>query len=189
MKVNSHNEWDKLREIIVGKAETRSCLAFSTTTPPSEEILKKLEACATKVFPQSMIDEVNEDIDGLRDVLKKFGVKVLRPNSSSVGMVYSTHYWVAGGDRSYNMRDLHLVVGNTVIESPSQEKHRYFEGFGLYDIWYEYFKEGCRWIAAPKPKLAGQYMITYYEDGQKYQKLTEEEILFEATLNTHEYSS
>jgi len=78
------------------------------------------------------------------------------------------------------MRDLHLVVGNTVIESPSQERHRYFEALGLYDIWYHYFDVGCRWIAGPKPKLVGHYMLTYQEDGQKHQKLTEDEILFEA---------
>jgi len=180
VRINSHNEWDKLREVILGNAEGQACLAFSTTEPLSEEKSKKIAELAREAYPRWLIDEVNEDIEELCDVLKKFGVKVYRPNSSSVGMTFSTLYWSAGGDRLYNMRDLHLVVGNTVIESPSQEKHRYFEGFGLYDIWYEYFREGFRWIAGPKPKLAGQYMITYYEDGQKYQKLTEEEILFEA---------
>ena len=180
MRINSHNEWDKLREVILGNAESQTCLAFSTTEPLSEKTRGKIETLAHEAYPQWLIDEVNEDLEELCDVLKKSGVKVYRPNSTSVGKVFSTPYWSAGGDRAYNMRDLHLVVGDTVIESPSQERHRYFEGIGLYDVWYEYFKEGCRWIAAPKPKLAGHYMITYYEDGQKYQKLTEEEILFEA---------
>ena len=180
MKLNSHNEWDKLREVILGSAESQACLAFSTVQPVSQETLEKIEKLAKEAYPQWLIDEVNEDLQELCDVMQKFGVKVLRPNSSAVGKPYSTMDWSASGEYMYNMRDLHLVVGDTVIESPSQERHRFFEGTGLYDIWYEYFKEGCRWIAAPKPKLTGEYMITYHEDGQRYQKLTEGEILFEA---------
>ena len=180
MKLNSHNEWDKLREVIVGNAESLACLAFSTNEPVSEEKCEQILKLAREAYPQWLIDEVNEDLQELCDVLKKFGVKVLRPNSSGVGKVYSTPDWSASGDRQYNMRDLHLVVGNTVLESPSQERHRLFEATGLYDIWYDYFKEGFRWIAAPKPKLVGQYLITYHEDGHKHQKLTEDSILFEA---------
>lgn len=180
MKLNSHNEWDKLREVIVGNAESWACLAFSTTEPVSEAKREKIEKLAREAYPQWLIEEVNEDLQGLCDVLEKFDVRIFRPDSSSVGKVYSTLEWSAAGDRQYNMRDLHLVVGNTVLESPSQERHRLFEGTGLYDIWYGYFKEGFRWIAAPKPRLVGQYMITFHEDGQKHQKLTEDEILFEA---------
>ena len=180
MKLNSHNEWDKLREVIVGNAESLACLAFSTTEPVSEEKREQIGKLAREAYPQWLIDEVNEDLQELCDVLTKFGVKVLRPNSSRVGKVYSSPDWSASGDRQYNIRDLHLVVGNTVLESPSQERHRLFEATGLYDIWYDYFKEGFRWIAAPKPRLVGQYMITYHEDGHKHQKLTEDEILFEA---------
>ena len=180
MKINSHNEWDKLKEVIVGKAESRTIPAFSSTEPLSEEARSKLEVCAREVYPQWLIDEANEDLQGLCDVLKMSGVKIHRPNGLSLGKISSTPDWIATGDDVYNMRDLHLVVGNTVIESPSQEKHRYFEAMGLYDIWYEYFGEGFRWIAAPKPKLAGEYIITFHEAGQRHQKLTEAEILFEA---------
>lgn len=180
MKLNSHNEWDTLREVIVGNAENTACLAFSSTRPVSEETREKIEQLAREAYPQRLLDEVNEDLQGLCDVLRDFGVKVLRPSSADVGKSYSALDWSASGDRMYNTRDLHLVVGDTVLESPSQERHRFFEATGLHDIWYEYFKEGCRWIAAPKPKLMGEYMITYHEDGQRHQKLTEDEILFEA---------
>jgi glycine amidinotransferase/scyllo-inosamine-4-phosphate amidinotransferase 1 len=187
MKINSHNEWDKLREIIVGRAEGHACLHFSTPLSLSDEVLEKAEALARKAFPQWLVDEIAEDLEGLCHVLKSFGVKVLRPNPSHVTRQFVTPYFSASGDHVYNMRDLHLVVGNTVVESPSQEKHRYFETMGIYDIWYEYLKEGFRWICGPKPRLDGEYMITYYEggnmqyeDGQKFIKLTENEILFEA---------
>lgn len=186
--LNSHNEWDRLREIIVGRPEGHASLVFPTPGPVPEALLARAVRLAQEAFPQWLMDEISEDLEGLCDVLRSFGVVVYRPSVSHVNQVFSTPYFSAVGDHVYNMRDLHLVVGQTVVESPSQERHRYFEPLGLYDIWYDYLARGeCRWVAGPKPRLQGAHMITYseggrdgYEDGQKYIKLTEDEILFEA---------
>jgi len=187
MKVNSHNEWDKLKEIIVGQAEGRAPLIIPSLQPVPVGNLEKAEALAKQAYPQWLEDEIGEDLEGLCGVLKSFGVTIHRPTTEHNNRVFATPYFSGSGDHVYNMRDLHLVVGNTVIESPSQEQYRYFETVGLYDIWYEYLKEGFRWICGPKPKLTGDYMETYYEagenqydDGQKFIKLAESEILFEA---------
>lgn len=187
MKINSHNEWDPLKEIIVGRAEGQASLQFGAGMIPSPAVLEKAEKLAREAFPQWLVDEISEDLEDLCSALQKAGVKVHRPTTEHVNRFFATPYATAVGDHCYNMRDLHLVIGNTVVESPSQEAHRYFEVMGLYDIWYEYFKEGFRWIAGPKPRLKGDYMITYYadgkdqyDDGQKYIKLAETEILFEA---------
>ncbi len=181
MKLNSHNEWDRLREIIVGRAEGRAALIFKMPPPIPLEIIEKAERLAKEAYPQWLVDEINEDLEELCDVLKKFGAKVHRPNIEGIHRVFFTPYFAASAEQAYNARDLYLVVGNTLIESPSQEKHRYFETQAYYDIWYnEYWEEGFRWIAAPKPRLKGEYMIEYFEDEKKYIKLTEDEILFEA---------
>jgi len=180
MKLNSHNEWDKLREVVVGTVEGRTGLSFHTTLPLTKEKCAKIEELSFRAFPKWLIDEANEDLTGLCDVLTKFGVKVLRPNSETVDSFYVTPFWSAGGDRMYNMRDLHLVVGNKVLETPSQERYRMFESFGLYQIWHDYFRQGCQWVAGPKPMLKGQYIVDFEEDGHKHQKLGEEECLLEA---------
>ena len=180
MKINSHNEWDTLKEIIVGNAESMACLIFSSPKPVSEKTMETAYELARKAYPKYLLDEINQDLDELCDVLKGFGAKVLRPNNNDINKIYTTPNWSAVGNNLYNMRDLHLVVGNTVIESPSHERHRYFEATGLYDIWYEYFKEGFQWINAPKPRLVGDYKIPFYENGKKLFKLAENEILFEA---------
>lgn len=186
MKINSHNEWDKLREIIVGRGDGHANLVFPHG-PVTEELLQKATTLAKEAFPQWLTDEINEDLEGLCNILKSFGVKVYRPDLSHNNKFFATPYFSAVGDHVYNMRDLNLVVGNTVVESPSQEQYRYFETMGLYPIWYEYFKEGFRWIAGPKPKIPGDHMVVYtadgedrYDDGQKYIRLKEDEILFEA---------
>jgi len=188
MRINSHNEWDRLREIIVGRAESQAALVFSAGGEHFEPKLEQAQKLARQAFPQWLVDEINEDLEGLCDVLRSFDVTVHRPNAGVVGSVFKTPSYAAVCDQVYNMRDLHLVVGDTVVESPSQEKSRYFEATGLYDIWYQYFNNGgFRWISGPKPRLSGDHMVVYYEggkdqysDGQKYIKLTEDEILFEA---------
>lgn len=188
MRVNSHNEWDRLEEVIVGRAEGQACLVFPEPERATPEVLEKAVALAREAFPRWLVDEIAEDLDELSHTLESFGVKVYRPDISHVNRVFRTPYFTAVGDHCYNMRDLNLVVGDMVVESPSQEFHRYFESMGLYPIWYDYLRNGgIRWIAGPKPRLTGEHMIVYreggtdeYEDGQKYIKLKEDEILFEA---------
>ena len=100
----------------------------------------------------------------------------------------------------YNARDLNLVVGNTVSDSPSCLASRYYETTALYPIWYRNFESGFSWIAGPKPKLKDRVMPPYFRDGsereftdedikhqqltggrlEKLHKLSETEILFEA---------
>src|SRR3989338_5902084 len=164
MKINSHNEWDGLREIIVGRGDGRAYLEFPDGMP-SEELLVKAQHLAQQAYPQWLVDEINEDLEGLCVVLKSFGVKVYRPNTARITQPFSTPYFSAVGNFVYDMRDLHLVVGNKVIESPSQEKHRYFEATGLSGNHMEvYYADGK----------------SQYEDGQKFIRLAENEILFEA---------
>lgn len=180
MKINSHNEWDKLKEILVGTAKSIACMVFSSPAPVSKETMEKAHEIARRAYPQSLIDEINEDLEELCGVLQRHNVTIYRPKNTDINKYYASPNWGAVGNNLFNMRDLHMVVGNTVIESPSPSKHRFFEAQGLYDIWYKYFKEGFRWISGPKPKLVGQYEIPFYENEKRYIKLTEDEILFDA---------
>lgn len=201
MKINSHNEWDRLREVIVGSAErTNAVLTWTKQGPIPESTLEKANKLAQEAYPKWFLDEISEDLEGLSDAIKQFGAKVHRPKVHDITKMYSTPDWCSTGNNIYNTRDLHLVIGNTVVESPSYLKSRYYEASALYPIWYEYFKEGFKWIVAPKPKLVEKALIPYYRDDQarklsdedlryqkltdgrieKLHKLTENEIIFEA---------
>lgn len=180
MKINCHNEWDKLREVIVGTVEGGPCMAYSTKQKVTPEQHKRVLELAALAYPKAMIEEANEDLEAMVKILKDHGVKVHRPASSGARKAFAGPDWSAGGEYLYNARDLHLVVGDTVIESPSQERYRYYEPHAFHGIWHSYFKEGFRWLAAPKPMLPDGTMITYEENGQRHQKLSEDEILFEA---------
>jgi len=180
VKINSHNEWDRLREVIVGTMGHRAGVVFPRPGQITEELLDKVDKLSREAYPAWLVDEINEDQEELCAALRKFDVTVHRADPSDINKLYATPHWSAAGDIACNTRDLHLVVGNTVIESPSQERHRLYEATVLYEIWQKHFEAGFRWIAAPKPRLVGDYAIGYYEDGKKYVKLAETEILFEA---------
>lgn len=200
-KINSHNEWDKLREIIVGSAEgSMAVLTWYRPGQIPENIKEKAYSIARKAYPQWFLDEVAEDLEGLSELLKSFGVKVYRPKVYDFSNMYATPFWASTSNNSYNARDLNLVVGNTVIESPSYMACRYYETAALYPIWYEYLNQGFLWIAGPKPLLNYEAKLPYFRDenervltaeDQKHQELTggrleklhklsEHEILFEA---------
>jgi N-dimethylarginine dimethylaminohydrolase len=200
-KVNSHNEWDPLREIIVGTGQgTTATLAWMRPGPVPQDVLVKARALSVKACPKWFYDEVEEDLQGLVDVLQKLGVKVHRPAPFDQDAMYGTPFWTTNSNNVYNTRDLNLVVGNTVVESPSYLASRYYETTALYPIWYGYFQSGFRWIAGPKPALNYEAKLPYFRDEservltdedlkhqrltggrlEKLHKLAEREILFEA---------
>ena len=123
MKINSHNEWDKLLEVIVGTAEGISAtLEWISPKPIPKKIIERASILAQKASPKWFVDEINEDLDNLSNTLKSFDIKVLRPKSHDISKFYSSPFWTSTGNNLYNVRDLNLVVGNMVIESPS---HKY----------------------------------------------------------------
>lgn len=202
MKINSHNEWDTLREVVLGTADKATAvLTWNKPDPIPESALDAAYDLARRAYPQWLLDETNEDLEGASDIFKQFGVKVCRPAVPEIGRMYSSPYgWSSTGNNLYNIRDLHLIVGNSVIESPSPLKSRLFETTALYNVWYEYFESGFKWLIAPTPTLKGEVLSPYFrdEDGreltredtryleltngriEKLHKLSEDEILFEA---------
>ncbi|MCE9613244.1 MAG: hypothetical protein K8T26_03155 [Lentisphaerae bacterium] len=200
-KINSHNEWDPLREVIVGTAEgSAAVLTWTKPGPIPEDLRVKATELAKQAFPRWFLDEIREDLEGLANACRQYGAKVHRPTVYDLTTMYATPEWSSTSNNIYNVRDLNLVVGNTVVESPSQLRCRYFETTALYPIWYDYFEAGFRWIAGPKPRLVGEILSSYYRDEnerkltaedvryqqltngrlEKLHKLTEQEILFEA---------
>lgn len=197
----SHNEWDPLREVIVGTVDrTHAVLTWTHPEPPSAAALTEAYTLAQEAYPAWLLEECAEDLDVLATTLTGFGVTVHRPTVHNLAHMSATPHWQSTGNNLYNVRDLHLVVGNTVIESPSHIHSRQFEAWALHDIWHAYFEHGFRWIAAPKPRLDVPVLEPYYRDGENrilspedrqhmaltggrvetLHRMTEREIVFEA---------
>jgi len=177
-QINSHNEWDKLVEIIVGSAEgTNTVLTWPRPDPIPEATAKRACELAQTAYPKWFLDEVQEDLNELANTISRFGVKVYRPKVHDISRTYASPFWSSTGNNAYNVRDLHLVVGNSVIESPSYLRSRYFEPLTLYEIWYEYFERGFKWIAGPKPRIQGPVLEAYYRNEEE-RKLTPEDVRY-----------
>ncbi len=197
MKVNSNNEWDTLKEVILGTMEGYFP-GLEFTEKFKIKNFDKSVKIAKSAYPKSYVEEVNEDLEDLKKILINNNVKVIRPKKYDSDKIFSTPYWSAVGCDSYNVRDLHIVIGNKIISSPSPVKYRYFEPYSLQDIFLEYFKDGFEWIIAPKNKLNKKYLIPYKEKKlhfnkedkmqkkftkgrvEKFHKLQENEIMFDA---------
>lgn len=155
MKISTHNDWDPLEEIIVGRADGArvptvdvSTMSFSYANHSIEDV-KKIEG----PYPQWLIDEANEDIEELVKVLQTFGVKVHRPEDMDTGAMFSTPEWKSTGWYTWCPRDLLLPLDNLMIETPSPMRARYFETRAYHNIMLEAIEDGVEWIAAPKPIL------------------------------------
>lgn len=155
MKIQTHNHWDPLEEIIVGIADharvptvDRSTMSMSYTNYSIEQI-KPLEG----TYPNWLIEEANEDLRGLVTVLEQAGVKVHRPIPVDHSVEFSTPEWKTTGWYTWCPRDLLLPLNNLMIETPSACRARYFETRAYRHIMMEAIADGVEWIAAPKPIL------------------------------------
>jgi len=197
--LNSHNEWDQLKEIIVGTAKNNfGSLTWNSKKKIHPKTIEKAILLSKKANPKWYIDEIEEDLSELCKILKKKNVTVKRPKVFKFEDIYSTKDWFSSSSNCYNARDLCLVVGNKLIESPSHMKNRYFETLAYKKIFYDYFESGMQWIKAPSPELNYKALTPLYKKNQKeieesknYSKLTKgrkeilhklenKEILFEA---------
>ncbi len=154
--VNSHNEWDPLEEVIVGRLEGANIPpyhpAVTFNIPPATAKLYKM--VAGRRFPRFMIDLAQKELDEFIHILEGEGVAVRRPDAQDFHAKYRTPLWTSRGFCVACPRDLFLVVGNEIIETPSCWRSRFFEPYAYRRLFKEYFLGGAKWTAAPTPQLS-----------------------------------
>jgi len=149
----SCNEWDPLEEVIVGNPLRARFPTADPSTRLAEFPDRPLEDIPQGPFPQQIIDETEEDLDAFVSVLKKAGVSVKRPETWPHEATFSTINWESEGYYNYCPRDIMLVIGDQIIETPNVIRSRAQEAFSYRKILVDYLKSGARWYSAPKPML------------------------------------
>ena len=153
--VNSHNEWDPLEEIIVGRLE-------GATIPSSHPVVTcNIPGLAARAqsfvagfrYPSFMIAPAQRELDGFITLLQSLGVTVRRPNPTDYKLTFGAPGWSSHGFCNSCPRDSLLVVGDEIIETPMAWPCRYFETHSYRPILKDYFRQGARWTSAPKPQL------------------------------------
>ena len=142
MKVNSYDEWSPLKEIIVGAG-------FPETLPTADFSFKVFfhdNLYGTNFYKNSStyittqdIEEHNEDVEGYVDILTSLGVKVHRPKVPNNVRKVKTNTFESTNFPALNPRDLAMVIGNEIIETPPICRYRYFENDYLKHIFMEFF--------------------------------------------------
>ena len=192
--VNSWNEWDPLRHVIVGTVE-------NANVPPMEPALEpKISKDSGMVGangPRSeeSIEKANIQLDNFIKILESHNIKVDRPTPIDFTKAIETPDWQNNGQfGSMPPRDVILTVGNEMLEAPMSYRCRWFEYLAYRPLLEKYYDEdpNMRWESAPKPRLTDKtYKLNYLPEGiteqERYKKieerdmiLTEQEPLFDA---------
>ena len=124
MKIHSYNEWDKLKSVIVGTATHANWpSADPVFAQESERTLWRETPVPSGAVPRWIVEEANEDLQGLVDILEQAGVEVLRPTDMD--------FVALGGMYNYCPRDRLLIAGDTIVDPAmmypcrDQEAHAY----------------------------------------------------------------
>jgi N-dimethylarginine dimethylaminohydrolase len=104
-------------------------------------------------FPQRIIEETEEDLNEFAQILTRQGVTVKRPQTWPHDAKFSTIHWEAEGYYNYCPRDVLLVIGDQIIETPNVIRSRAQEAFSYRPLLLDYMRSGARWYSAPKPML------------------------------------
>jgi glycine amidinotransferase len=195
--VNSWNEWDPLKHVIVGRADGGMIQA-----PEPGMVFGKpgegFEAGEWGPFPDWLIEIAKEQLDNFAGLMEERGIRVDRPALLDFSQKVETPDWVQESMVGcMPPRDTHLCVGNEILEATMSVRSRWYEYLCLRPLLEQYFKEDPNflWEAAPKPRLKDDsfekdYWHNYYyvwaEEEKKKRMhnqqwhLTEKEPLFDA---------
>ena len=112
ISINSNNEWDTLKEVILGTADHMN---WSST----EDFRSKFKSAPVGKVPNTIIYQTNNALEKFKKVLEREGVKVIRPKE--------INYRERNGFGCYSPRDSILIIGDKVICSPMYLKDRMME--------------------------------------------------------------
>jgi N-dimethylarginine dimethylaminohydrolase len=149
----SCNEWDPLEEVIIGNPLNARFPTPDISTQVAEFPNRSLAEIPRGPFPQRVIEETEEDLNHFAETCEDLGVRVRRPATWPHEATFSTIHWHSQGYYNYCPRDVMMVVGDQIIETPNVIRSRSQETYSYRALLMEYMASGARWISAPRPML------------------------------------
>ena len=149
----SCNEWDQLEEVIIGNPLNARFPTADLSAQLAEFPDRPVAEIPRGPFPQQIIEETQQDLDGFVKILEGLGIAVKRPQTWRHDAKFSTINWEAQGYYNYCPRDVLLVIGDHIIETPNVIRSRAQETFSYRALLIDYMKSGAKWYSAPKPML------------------------------------
>ncbi|NIO06888.1 MAG: amidinotransferase [Deltaproteobacteria bacterium] len=184
--VNTHNEWDPLKEVIVGRLEYATIpnnhVLFTQSLPSTAA--KLYRPIAGRLYPKLIVEPAQQELNEFIHILEAEGITVRRPDVLDFSKPFRSPHWKAKGFCTASPRDGLLVIGDTILETPMAWRSRYFEIQTYHTLLTEYWKKGAKWISAPKPRLLDSLYERDYTPPAKDEPMryiiNESEIVFDA---------
>ncbi len=165
--VNSWNDFDPLRHVIVGRAD-------HTCIPPNEPATEAKVPADSEMRgmwgprPLDTVEKANFQLDNLAKLLESRGIRVDRPSPLQWNQAVHTPDFTTGSQFGcMPPRDVLLTVGNEILSAPMSFRARYFEYLAYHDLMQRYFDEdpNFRWEQAPRPRLSdASYKQGYFDE-------------------------
>jgi len=193
-QVESWNEWDPLKHVIVGRADgcciPRPEPALDSKIPEDSD-MQGLHGPRS----QQSVDRANAQLDAFAATLEARGVRVDRPTPLDFSQPVETPDWrVESQFGCMPPRDVVLTVGKEMLEATMSYRCRWFEYLAYRPLLQRYYEEdpAMRHESAPKPRLTdADYRDDYLSErisveqrlqwtADKHFVTTEEEPLFDA---------
>jgi N-dimethylarginine dimethylaminohydrolase len=153
--VCAYTEWDPLEEVMVGRAlNARIARRDLSLFAVEYRHVGSIENIPSGPYPARVIEETEEDLERLVEAFESLSIKVRRPDVFDHSKAYSTPDWASDGQFNYCPRDLFLVVGDMIIESPMTLRARQYETLSFKRMLIDYMNSGAKWVSAPRPRLA-----------------------------------
>jgi glycine amidinotransferase len=173
--INSSTSFGKLKEVIVGRE-------LQLTKRLSDITFKQFyrEALDEKIYESpiegyhvnmDLIDQRNLELDNLAGTLTRLGVTVHRPDPLNKIVPFTTPSFKSELSSASNVRDLTLVYGNKLIETPTFVRNRYYENTLLHDVYSRAWDRGHggQWIKAPHTALTEDTVdLGHWGDSRDY---------------------
>ncbi|MEU4729556.1 glycine amidinotransferase [Streptomyces sp. NPDC023588] len=183
MRLSSHDDFTRLREIIVGSAANytghdrdvsfelfhhenltgfRSDWAYPRLVTPTEAGTRPEQWAINRRYAE----ELAEDVEDLAAVLADLGITVHRPISLPADPAPIAGLgWTAPPVPALNIRDNTLILGDEIIETPPAIRARYLETRLLAEVFTDYWQAGARWTTMPRPTLTdASFDLSYARD-------------------------
>jgi glycine amidinotransferase len=162
--VNSHNEWDPLEEIIVGRLDGANIPGYhvSVVFNLPKSTARYFRFAAGWRYPRWMLRLAQKELKEFIHILEAEGVRVRQPDAVDFHALFRAPRWKSRGWCAACPRDLFLVIGDEIIETPSCWRSRFFEGHAYRRLFKEYFHQGARWTSAPRPELPDELYDRHY---------------------------
>ena len=137
--ISSYNEYDTLKKIIVGDASYANWPQHDPVfRAEADTTLWKETPLPSGPVPQRIINEANQDLEGLCNILNRYGVEVVRPST----MNFQTH----DGMYNYCPRDRFIVHGDKIIDPAMMYPSRDME----YQCYIEYLETAGSIVHMPR---------------------------------------